>query len=252
MTLPPVSRMPRPSTWFLWHGHRLGPGAAGARSGLRRRPPQPGRGGARRARSRGRPRRGAARRRARAGRGAGARRRLAGRRTSRGRGPSWAILMRFWCSIILTGQGCREIVASGRARRPADDGDVPRRPARARLGPDLGRSPAAPGRAGRAWSRRSTIVHGREVLEAVDAERWRAVASVVAVKEVSPSRFSHHRSNMHESRPGRRVAIVAGVRTPFAKSGTVLPGRHRRRPWPATPRASCCSGARSTGARSTR
>ena len=27
---------------------------------------------------------------------------------------------------------------------------------------------------------------------------------------------------MHESRPGRRVAIVAGVRTPFAKSGTVF------------------------------
>ena len=27
MTLPPVSRMPRPSTWFLWHAHRLGPGA---------------------------------------------------------------------------------------------------------------------------------------------------------------------------------------------------------------------------------
>ena len=28
-----------------------------------------------------------------------------------------------------------------------------------------------------------TIQHGREVLEAVDAERWRAVASVVAVKK---------------------------------------------------------------------
>ena len=27
---------------------------------------------------------------------------------------------------------------------------------------------------------------------------------------------------MHESRPGRRVAIVAGLRTPFAKSGTVF------------------------------
>lgn len=27
---------------------------------------------------------------------------------------------------------------------------------------------------------------------------------------------------MHDSRPGRRVAIVAGLRTPFAKSGTVL------------------------------
>ena len=27
---------------------------------------------------------------------------------------------------------------------------------------------------------------------------------------------------MHDSRPGRRVAIVAGVRTPFAKSGTVF------------------------------
>ena len=27
------------------------------------------------------------------------------------------------------------------------------------------------------------IVHGREVLEAIDAERWRAVASVLAVKK---------------------------------------------------------------------
>lgn len=26
MTMPPVSRITRPSTWFLWHGHRLGPG----------------------------------------------------------------------------------------------------------------------------------------------------------------------------------------------------------------------------------
>ncbi|HEY7614148.1 MAG TPA: class I SAM-dependent methyltransferase [Gemmatimonadales bacterium] len=28
-----------------------------------------------------------------------------------------------------------------------------------------------------------TVVHGREVIEAVDAERWRAVASVLAVKK---------------------------------------------------------------------
>ena len=28
-----------------------------------------------------------------------------------------------------------------------------------------------------------TILHGREVIEAVDAERWRAVASVLAVKK---------------------------------------------------------------------
>lgn len=28
-----------------------------------------------------------------------------------------------------------------------------------------------------------TVLHGREVLEAIDAERWRAVASVVAVKK---------------------------------------------------------------------
>jgi 2-polyprenyl-3-methyl-5-hydroxy-6-metoxy-1,4-benzoquinol methylase len=26
VTMPPVSRITRPSTWFLWHGHRLGPG----------------------------------------------------------------------------------------------------------------------------------------------------------------------------------------------------------------------------------
>ena len=28
-----------------------------------------------------------------------------------------------------------------------------------------------------------TVVHGREVVEAVDAERWRAIASVLAVKK---------------------------------------------------------------------
>ena len=27
---------------------------------------------------------------------------------------------------------------------------------------------------------------------------------------------------MHDSRPGQRVAVIAGVRTPFAKSGTVF------------------------------
>jgi 2-polyprenyl-3-methyl-5-hydroxy-6-metoxy-1,4-benzoquinol methylase len=27
VTLPPVSLTTRPSTWFLWHGHRIGPGA---------------------------------------------------------------------------------------------------------------------------------------------------------------------------------------------------------------------------------
>jgi len=26
VNLPPVSRLPRPSTWFLWHGHRIGSG----------------------------------------------------------------------------------------------------------------------------------------------------------------------------------------------------------------------------------
>jgi ubiquinone/menaquinone biosynthesis C-methylase UbiE len=25
--MPPVSRITRPSTWFLWHGHRIGPGS---------------------------------------------------------------------------------------------------------------------------------------------------------------------------------------------------------------------------------
>ena len=27
MSLPPVARMPRPSTWFLWHAHLIRPGA---------------------------------------------------------------------------------------------------------------------------------------------------------------------------------------------------------------------------------
>jgi acetyl-CoA acyltransferase len=33
---------------------------------------------------------------------------------------------------------------------------------------------------------------------------------------------SSYRGNMSDTRPGRRVAVVAGVRTPFAKSGTVF------------------------------
>jgi SAM-dependent methyltransferase len=27
VTMPPVWRITRPSTWFLWHGHRIGPGS---------------------------------------------------------------------------------------------------------------------------------------------------------------------------------------------------------------------------------
>ena len=53
---------------------------------------------------------------------------------------------------------------------------------------------------------------------------------------------------MPESRPGRRVAVVAGLRTPFAKSGTVFRevtavalARHAVR--------ELLSGARSTGAK---
>lgn len=26
MTVPPIPQLPRPSTWFFWHAHRLGPG----------------------------------------------------------------------------------------------------------------------------------------------------------------------------------------------------------------------------------
>jgi acetyl-CoA acyltransferase len=34
--------------------------------------------------------------------------------------------------------------------------------------------------------------------------------------------FSSHWGRMNDSRPGRRVALIAGVRTPFARSGTVF------------------------------
>ena len=117
MTLSPVSRLSRPSTWFVWHGHRHRPGMPGARSGLRRGTPQPRRRGARRATStavdRDEARLATAREQA---DGARSRRSTGAWRTSRGRGPSWAALMRFWCSIILTGPGCprmRELVAPG-------------------------------------------------------------------------------------------------------------------------------------------
>ena len=99
------------------------------------------------------------------------------------RGPSSALLMRFCVFNYLD-----------RARMPrmvelVEPGGFLmmetflERPARARLGPHLGRSPAPSRRAGPAGRPARRCVHGREVLEAVDAERWRAVASVLAVKK---------------------------------------------------------------------
>ena len=92
------------------------------------------------------------------------------------------------------------------------------RPAGPRLGADE-RGSSAPARANcPRWSDRSDPVHGREVLEPVDAE---PAAGRGERRRPAPltRRIIHGAA---DSRPGRRAAIVAGLRTPFAKSGTVF------------------------------
>jgi hypothetical protein len=90
--------------------------------------------------------------------------------------------MRFWCSIILTGPTCREF--SGWSRRVASSSWKPISEAQR----EAGWGPTSSAHLLRLGELRRLVsplkvVHGREVLETVDAEHWRAVASVLAVKK---------------------------------------------------------------------
>ncbi len=181
MTLTPVSRIPRPSTWFTWHDHLIGPGArvldlacGEGRHSL-----------------------------AAAALGAevvavdrdeasiAAARELAG---ERGLEVDWRVadLESSWPEF-----GSFDAVLLfnylDRARMPA---------VRELIGPggflmmetfltaqrELGWGPSSDDHLLQPAEIRRlvaplTVLHGREVLEAIDAERWRAVASVIAIKK---------------------------------------------------------------------
>ena len=181
MPLPPVSRSTRPSTWFLWHGHRVGPGqrvldlACGeGRHAL-----------------------------AAAARGARVTaidkdeaRLAAGRERAEAQGLSieWtaADLEEPWPQL----GGFDAVLMFNyldRARMPQtieliEPGGFLMMETFLSIQRELGWGPTSddhllhPGELARLVSPLE-VVHGREVLEAVDAERWRAVASVLAVKK---------------------------------------------------------------------
>jgi 2-polyprenyl-3-methyl-5-hydroxy-6-metoxy-1,4-benzoquinol methylase len=179
--LPPVSRTTRPSTWFLWHGHRVVPGtrvldlACGeGRHAL-----------------------------AAAARGARVTaidkdeaRLAAGRERAEAQGLSieWtaADLEEPWPQL----GGFDAVLMFNyldRARMPqmielVEPGGFLMMETFLRIQRELGWGPTSddhllhPGELARLVAPLE-VLHGREVLEAVDAERWRAVASVLAVKK---------------------------------------------------------------------
>ncbi|HET6858932.1 MAG TPA: class I SAM-dependent methyltransferase [Streptomyces sp.] len=180
--MPPVSRITRPSTWFLWHGHRLGPGTRvlDLACGEGRHSLAAAARGARvTALDRDEVRLAAARERAEA----------------QGLSVEWiaadledepwpdlgsfdAILVFNYLDranmpriVDLMAPGGLLMMETYLAAQrelgwgPTSDDHLLRPGELARLTAPL------------------TIVHGREVIEAVDAERWRAVASVLAVKK---------------------------------------------------------------------
>jgi 2-polyprenyl-3-methyl-5-hydroxy-6-metoxy-1,4-benzoquinol methylase len=181
VTLPPVSRTTRPSTWFLWHGHRVVPGtrvldlACGeGRHAL-----------------------------AAAARGARVTaidkdeaRLAAGRERAEAQGLSieWtaADLEEPWPQL----GGFDAVLMFNyldRARMPqmielVEPGGFLMMETFLRIQRELGWGPTSddhllhPGELARLVAPLE-VLHGREVLEAVDAERWRAVASVLAVKK---------------------------------------------------------------------
>ena len=179
--MPPVSRTTRPSTWFLWHGHRVGPGtrlldlACGeGRHSL-----------------------------AAAARGARVTaidkdevRLAAGRERAEAQGLSieWtaADLEEPWPQL----GGFDAVLMFNyldRAKMPemielVEPGSFLMMETFLSIQRELGWGPTSddhllhPGELARLVAPLE-VVHGREVLEAVDAERWRAVASVLAVKK---------------------------------------------------------------------
>ena len=181
MTLSPVSRLPRPSTWFTWHGHVIGSGArvldlacgegrhSLAAALLGAEVVAVDRDATRLA----------------TGRELAAEHGLeVDWRVADLEGP-WPDFGRFDAVLVFN--------YLDRARMPA---------VRELIGPggflmmetfltaqrELGWGPTSddhllrPGELGRLAAPLS-VLHGREVLEAIDAERWRAVASVIAVKK---------------------------------------------------------------------
>ena len=182
MTMPPVSRITRPSTWFLWHGHRIGPGtrvldlACGeGRHSL-----------------------------AAAARGARVTavdrdevRLAAARERAEGQGLSvdwiaadledepWPVVGSF-DAVLVFNYLDRAMVP--RIIDLIEPGGILMMETFLTAQRELGWGPTAdehllrPAELARLVAP-LTVVHGREVIEAVDAERWRAVASVLAVKK---------------------------------------------------------------------
>jgi 2-polyprenyl-3-methyl-5-hydroxy-6-metoxy-1,4-benzoquinol methylase len=182
VTMPPVSRITRPSTWFLWHGHRLGPGAKVLDLAC----------------GEGRHSLAAAARGARVTAVDRDEVRLA---AARERAEAQGLSVR-WIAADLEDEPWPDlgIFDAVLVFNYLDRAKVPR--IVELIGPgglllmetflaaqrELGWGPSSddhllsPGELARLVAP-LTVVHGREVLEAVDAERWRAVASVLAVKK---------------------------------------------------------------------
>jgi 2-polyprenyl-3-methyl-5-hydroxy-6-metoxy-1,4-benzoquinol methylase len=181
VTMPPVSRITRPSTWFLWHGHRLEPGArvADLACGEGRHSLAAAARGARvTAVDRDEARLAAARERA-EGQG------LAIEWVAADLEEPWPELGAFDAVLVFN--------YLDRARMPqilelVEPGGFLMMETFLNTQRELGWGPTSddhllrPGELARLVAP-LTVLHGREVVEAVDAERWRAVASVLAVKK---------------------------------------------------------------------
>jgi 2-polyprenyl-3-methyl-5-hydroxy-6-metoxy-1,4-benzoquinol methylase len=181
VTMPPVSRITRPSTWFLWHGHRLEPGSrvADLACGEGRHSLAAAARGARvTAVDRDEARLAAARERA-EGQG------LAIEWVAADLEEPWPELGAFDAVLVFN--------YLDRARMPqilelVEPGGFLMMETFLNTQRELGWGPTSddhllrPGELARLVAP-LTVLHGREVVEAVDAERWRAVASVLAVKK---------------------------------------------------------------------
>jgi 2-polyprenyl-3-methyl-5-hydroxy-6-metoxy-1,4-benzoquinol methylase len=179
--MPPVSRTTRPSTWFLWHGHRIGPGARvlDLACGEGRHSLAAAARGARvTAVDRDEARLAAARERAEA----------------QGLSIDWmaADLEEPWPGL---GAFAAVLVFNylDRAKMPqmvelVEPGGLLMMETFLSTQRELGWGPTSdnhllhPGELAGLVAP-LTVLHGREVVEAIDAERWRAVASVLAVKK---------------------------------------------------------------------